>query len=78
MCFSLKISEKGSFFKVENTDGFHVPHRSGGTGGGPLPLSSTLYRLGKQCTFFTPLKKTECVLCALSEKGRKTQESELN
>ena len=27
--FSLEISEKGSFFKGENTDGFHVLHSSG-------------------------------------------------
>ena len=32
MFFSLKVSEKGVFFKVENTDGLHVLHLSGGTG----------------------------------------------
>ena len=30
--FSNKISEKGALFKVENTDGLHVLHCSGGTG----------------------------------------------
>ena len=30
--FSHKISEKGVLFKLENTDGLHVLHWSGGTG----------------------------------------------
>ena len=30
--FSHRISEKGLFFKLENTDGLHVLHWSGGTG----------------------------------------------
>ena len=30
--FRLNFSEKGSFFNVENTDGLHIQHWSGGTG----------------------------------------------
>ena len=31
--FSHRISEKGLFFKLENTDGLNILHWSGGTGG---------------------------------------------
>ena len=41
--FSHKISEKGVLFKLENTDGLHVLHWSGGTGGYGHKIYSSIF-----------------------------------